>query len=482
MKIKKQYIKSSVLLILAVITFSCSDDYLEVVPKGSLIASKVSDYDRLLDDPALNTLSNALIPMGDEVAAVEPFFSNTDIRNQRLFRWDDEIYNAGQTPDELTNLNAVYTYNKVIAEVMNATEGTDAQKRALLAEAKIGRATSYFALINYYGKPYNAATAATDLGYPIITQSDITLTNFTRNTVEEVYDFILSDITEAIPDLPVVLYKRNRASKIIGEALLGKVLMFKGEFTEASNHLQSAIDLMSSSNLPVELYNYNDTFSDEGAFMPINFFFGPTYPIPKDNKEIIYDKASNNIWAFIQNEIVIKPETAQLYNSSDFRLNFFTNMQAFGFEPVYTKGMLRRYGPFNNQIGVTIPDLILLSIEAKARLGSQESAVADLESFRANRMPVDDASIPADVAADQDKLVKYIFEERIREFSVCGYRWLDMRRLSVDAKYSNLVNYTHDVYDEEGNLIKSHQLKPERLVLRFGQKVKAQNPNLIDNP
>lgn len=482
MKIKKQYIKSSVLLMLAVITFSCNDDYLEVVPKGSLIAQKVSDYELLLDDPALNTFSDGLVPMGDEVAAVEPFFSNADIRNQRLFRWDDEIYNAGQTPDELTNLNAVYTYNKIIAEVMNATNGTDIQKRALLAEAKIGRAISYFTLINYYGKPYNAATAGSDLGYPIIKESDITLTNFTRNTVEEVYDFIVSDITEAIPDLPAVLSKRNRASKITGEALLGKVLMFKGDFTNASSHLQSAIDMMSSSNMAIELYNYNDTFSEEGEFMPINFFFGPTYPIPKDNKEVVYDKAVNNIWAFVQNEIVINPETAQLFKSSDLRLNFFTDAQAFGFEPTYSKGMLRKYSPFNTQVGVTVPDIKLLSIEAKARSGSLQSAVADLENFRANRMPADDASIPADVAADQDKLVKYIFEERIREFSVSGFRWLDMRRLSVDAKYSNLVNYKHDVYDQEGNLLSSHQLKPERLVLRFGQKVKAQNPNLIENP
>lgn len=482
MKIKKQYIKSSVLLMLAVITFSCSDDYLEVVPKGSLIAQKISDYDRLLDDPALNNLSNGLVPMGDEVAAVEPFFSNADIRNQRLFRWDDEIYNASQTPEELTNLKSVYTYNKIITEVMKAADGTDAKKRELLAEAKIGRAMTYFTLINYYGKPYNAATAGSDLGYPIIKESDITLTNFTRNTVEEVYNFIVSDITEAMPDLPAVLSKRNRVSRIAGEALLGKVLMFKGDFATAENHLQSAIDMMSSSNQALELYNYNDTFSDEGEFMPINPFFGPAYPLAKDNKEIIYNKDVLNIWAFVQNEIVIKPETAQLYKSSDLRLNFFTNAQAFGMEPAYSKGMLRRYSPLITPSGLLVSDIKLLAIEAKARLGSLPGAVSDLENFRTRRMPAHDALIPADVAADQDKLVKYIFEERIREFSVCGFRWLDMRRLSVDAKYNNLVGYTHDVYDQEGNLTTSHQLKPERLVLRFGQKVKAQNPNLIENP
>lgn len=482
MKVKKQYIKLSFLVMLALITYSCSDDYLEVVPKGSLIAQKASDYDRLLDDPALNNLSNGLVPMGDEVAAVEPFFSTADIRNQRLFRWEDEIYNAGQTPDELTNLNAVYTYNKIISEVMSATDGTDTKKRSILAEAKIGRAMSYFTLINYYGKPYNTATAASDLGYPIIKDSDITLTNFTRNTVQEVYDFIVTDITEAIPDLPLTLTKRNRASKITGEALLGKVLMFKGDFAGASAHLQSALDLLDSSQLPLELYNYNDTFSDEGEFMPINLFFGPAYPIAKDNKEIIYDKSIINVWAFIQNEIVISPETAQLFNSSDLRLNFFTNAQVFGFEPAYSKGMLRRYSPLNCPSGILIPDIKLLSIEAKARSGSLEEAADDLEDFRANRMPADQALVPADVAADQDKLIKYIFEERIREFAVTGFRWLDMRRLSVDVKYNNFVKHTHDIYDQQGNLVSSHQLKAERLVLRFGQKVKAQNPNLIENP
>ena len=68
-------------------------------------------------------------------------------------------------------------------------------------EAMAGRAWTYFLLINYYGKPYSAATAATDPGFPIIQVADVTTTTFTRASVQEVYDFIIKDLTTAIPNL-----------------------------------------------------------------------------------------------------------------------------------------------------------------------------------------------------------------------------------------------------------------------------------------
>ncbi|KAF5273719.1 hypothetical protein FQR65_LT17115 [Abscondita terminalis] len=51
--------------------------------------------------------------------------------------------------------------------------------------------------------PYNAATAATDLGAPLIKEADISQTQFTRATVQEMYDSMISDLSEAIPNLPI---------------------------------------------------------------------------------------------------------------------------------------------------------------------------------------------------------------------------------------------------------------------------------------
>ena len=67
--------------------------------------------------------------MGDEIAAVEPYFSGAALRSQRLFRWDDLIYEPEQNAPELAvPMTNIYLYNKVIAEVMNSTDGTEQEK------------------------------------------------------------------------------------------------------------------------------------------------------------------------------------------------------------------------------------------------------------------------------------------------------------------------------------------------------------------
>ena len=78
----------------------------------------------------------------------------------------------------------VYIYNMVINEVLNATDGTDQEKKAIQAEALAGRAWTYFLLINYYGKPYQEATASTDPGFPIVTDADVAAKIYTRASVK----------------------------------------------------------------------------------------------------------------------------------------------------------------------------------------------------------------------------------------------------------------------------------------------------------
>ncbi|MFI0429398.1 RagB/SusD family nutrient uptake outer membrane protein [Mariniflexile sp. HMF6888] len=482
MNIKIFYIRLFVFSLLTASTFSCSEEFLEVTPKGSLIAQSTKDYNLLLEDPSLRELSNITVPMGDEVAAIEPFYSTIEQRPRRLFKWEADIYNSDQNSQELQPLMAsLYVYNKIINEVNDANGGTDVEKQELEAEARIGRAFNYFMLINYYGKPYNASTASSDLGFPIITYSDITSTNFTRNTVAEVYDFIIEDIESALPYLSESVSSRHRASKAAAEGLLGKVLMFQHKYDSALVHLKQALTYAQRSQINVNLYNYNFELLDGGVFTPINPFFGPAAILSKDNTEVLYDKSVFNAWAFINNEFVVSTETANMYGSSDLRLNFFSNAEFFGFSPYYPNGMLRKVGPLQQQSGVYLPDIYLLIIEANARLGFLEEATTALENFRSKRMPVNDAPVPTEIASNQYNLVKFIFEERIREFSVSGYRWFDMRRLSVDSDYNNLVNYTHNKYSSEGDLLESYTLTPERLVLRFGGVVTSQNPDLIEN-
>lgn len=457
---------------------ACKKGFLEVEPKGKLIARKVSDYDLLLNNlQLLNMGTNGQIPMGDELAAVEPYFSSSALRTQRLFRWEDVIYQPNEDAVEMTiPMTNLYLYNKIINEVPDVKEGTDQQKASIKAEARAGRAWTYFLLINYYGKPYHNTSSATDPGYPIITKGDVTDTKFTRASVKEVYDFILDDLTGSIPDLPAQTTSRMRMSKAAAQGVLGKVYVFMGRYTEALVQLNSALQNASQGTISVKLYDYNVTFGPAGAFLPITTR-SASFPTVPNNQEILFGKQASSSWQYSSNELVLSPATAALYGENDVRLRLYNKSAYNG--AVYPQGLLRRGAASTTQIGVMLGDLYLLRAECKARLGDLDGAKADLEFFRSNRMPVADAAVPGGVAGQQLPLIQFVLDERIREYAVQGYRWFDMRRLSVDPLFEK-TTYQHTLYKADGSM-QTFTLKPERMVLRFPQKIMEQNPDMQNN-
>lgn len=470
-------------LLLAVSLTACKKSFLEVVPKGKLIAQTSSDYNLLLSNLDLLNIgaANVQVFMGDEVAAVEPYFSVAALKTQRAFRWDPVIYEPNEDAGEtLIPMKNIYLYNKVINEVPDATDGTDALKLTIAAEARAGRAWTYFMLINYYGKPYNAATATTDPGFPIVEAADVTTTTFTRASVQQVYDFIIKDLVTAIPSLNVQVTNRTRMSKAAAEGILGKVYMFMGRFNDALPMLNAAIADMANQATPVRLYDYNVEFATGGVFLPISTSTGPASVLLPNNVESVYAKQFSNSWTFTANEIVITPQTAALYGSSDLRLKFFVN-STYSTKLAYpVAGVLRRQGGSQTTFGVLVPDLYLLRAECKCRNNDLAGAKVDVEALRVKRMPAANAVVPAATANDKTLLLQFILDERVREFAVQGARWFDMRRLSVDPLFQ-ANTYTHTLYSATG-VPTLFQLKPERLVLRFPQKLMDQNPNIENNP
>lgn len=481
MKNKILYSWSMLFFLLIWIMISCKKSFLEVIPKGKQIAVTTVDYDLLLNNVNfIELIADIQVPMGDEVAAVNPYFMGESLKTQRLFKWEAIIYEPDQGSQEMQALMAsIYSYNKIINEVMASTGGTEQMKKSIRAEALAGRAWSYLLLINYYGKPYSEATAATDPGYPIVRNADVTATKFERASVKEVYDFIVEDLNVALEDLPAQTSSRVRMSKPAAEGLLGKVYLFMGKLDKALPLLNAAITDFANAQIPVGLYNYNETLAPDGEFMPVDMF-GPQMPNQFYHDENVLAKIFTNNWSFINSELVITEHTIGLFTPSDFRLYFYASSVLFGED--YPNGLLRRIGPPFTSIGVSVPDTYLLLAECKARLGDLSGSVADVETLRKHRMPEDDAEVPSAIAADKFSLVKFILDERIREFAMQGYRWFDMRRLSVDPIYNTLVNYKHLVYDENGNIANTYTLKPERLVLQFPKKIMNENPGMVNNP
>ncbi|MDR6782202.1 tetratricopeptide (TPR) repeat protein [Pedobacter africanus] len=476
--------------ILTISLSSCKKDFLEVVPKGVAIATKTSDYERLLNDLNLNSIASvSQIVMSDELAGFAPLYSPgtgvLNIADQKAFEYQDDIYLPTENTSELTQLEKqLYTYNKVINEVMESKEGNDAQKKSLRAEALAGRAWVHFMLVNYYGKPYNAVTAASDPGIPLIKIADVTQTTFTRVSVQAAYDLIIADLTEAISDLPARIISRHRMSRAAAEAILGKVYVYMQQFDKALPLFTSCLANLSNASVSVGLYDFNGAFSTGGVFFPVNPFTGPNRTNMQIDQEVLYLKMFINFYSYFFSGIPISRQTAELYTTTDLRLNFFT---ASPFPPTgatYPNKMMRCYGKYAN-MGINVPDVYLLKAECESRRGDLTNAVNDLVALRRTRMNknvANAADVPANIASDKVALTKYILEERIREFATTGERWWDMRRLSVDDTYKSTVGMVHHMYDATGNIVKSYPLRPERLTFRFPQYIINANPGLQQNP
>lgn len=449
---------------------SCSSDFLEIIPKGKLIGEKTVDYDKMFYNLNLINMrfTNAQIPLGSELVSFEPHMSSAALRTQRLFRWEADIYEAEENAGELENtMENLYIYNKIINEVLNASEGTEQEKLALQAEAKAGRAWVYFLLINYYGLPYNEATSSTDLGFPLIKEADLVASNFTRATVKEVYELIVEDLTTAIPYLSTEVISRFRFSKAAGKSLLGKVYTFMGKFEEARPFLNDALAEYDAMGIDVRLLDYNLGYSGQR--------------VDRD-PESLYGKQIVNNWANTANEFTVKPEVMALYNENDLRLQLYSSTERFGGAyPI--EGVGRKViGSGQTACGVRVQDIYLLNAEVKCRLNDLEGAVDVLEEFMKNRMPEEFAVVPAATASNKESLLRFIFDERLREFAALGFRWFDIRRLTVDPDIPTPVSsFKHTSYNSDGTVQGEYTLTKERLVLRFPKTVIDQNPSLENN-
>jgi starch-binding outer membrane protein, SusD/RagB family len=120
---------------------------------------------------------------------------------------------------------AINSANILIQNVPLYYEGGNRNTR--LGEGYFMRAFNYFKLVNQYG------------GVPIkLTPSETVEFEFPRNTVQEVYDLILSDMKQAYDLLPPTPVQRGRITKWAAAHFLAKISLFRA--SEANNSWNSA--------------------------------------------------------------------------------------------------------------------------------------------------------------------------------------------------------------------------------------------------
>ncbi|NQX39086.1 SusD family protein [Pedobacter steynii] len=497
-------VKVVFMIALSLTISSCKKSFLEKVPKGVLVATTYEDYDKLMNNTSYYIYNNAgpwqpAMLMGDEVSAEDANYNQEGMEQAGFFfQWEKNIFIANASsfqpldnPGFLSRfLGELYTVNMIVNGVNGASGGSAQQKLDIQAQAKVTRAFIQFQLLNYFTKPYSAATASTDLGFPIIRTAEATATDFKRGTLQQSYDAIIDDISSSIPNLKIQPAFPTRMSKSAAEALLGKIYLFMGRNAEALKQFNDAFSDLSKMSNPPRLYDYNETFAANGSFLPISPVSGPNSPF-NNSTDIIESlvakmsySGSYNGNGYSNDFLTISPQTVALYENSDWRLQFYTDLQA-DFNPIPVSGgnvRLRKYGLRFARIGMQLSELYLLRAEARARAGDLSGAKEDVEALRVKRMPAAQAVVPTLIAGNKEALIKFIIEERIREFAVEGYRWFDMRRLSVDPLFANQPAAKHIRYAADGTVFKEFTLTPARLTLKIPPPYLNAHPEMQDNP
>ncbi|MGC6480315.1 MAG: RagB/SusD family nutrient uptake outer membrane protein [Flavobacteriaceae bacterium] len=284
--------KSSKILILLCcsLCWTCSDDFLEVIPRGVTVPISLSDFQGLMNQGRpLNHAGMYNVTFGNDDFYItsdrfEARESAAIIGVYRSYFWEDQLYNIiddyTDDPDWSYMYNNIYITNYVLSKIDDARlDGDSESDRAnIKGQALMRRAYAYFMLANLYGKHYTPQGAATDLAVPLFTDvpDPIRLRGkLSRATVAEVYAQVEADLTQAIellPDYPFLFPLKNyRPSKMSAYALKARVHLYKGEWPAALAAAEASYDLIQA-NANVELRHIEDHYGDWSRWSRSTYF------------------------------------------------------------------------------------------------------------------------------------------------------------------------------------------------------------------
>ena len=475
--------KTFICLVSVVVMFFSAgcDDFLDVAPSSSVsIPTFIEDYENMLYPFYLKYNANPILAvMGDDVYWSKSFYNSWSGNEQfrRAYLWSDEIYDQTMSNTHWNQqYGMIYTFNKIVDEVRNVPNEAMGNLLVIEAEARAYRALTYFNLVSVYAKPYALANE-TDPGIPVIQKNDVTETKRERTPVREVYNFIISDLDSAIKYLPPHPTKASRYQaaglNVIG--LKAKVLYHMNEYGRALTKLENFFELLATTT---SRFNY--------SYALFNYENATPSPYDPSGLPSVYNPVAD-VEDVMINEYMFDPTKGSLYPGGIAVLASNHLMSLFPADGDRRKELMLskigtdadepdrviKEGHYSNT-GISMPDIYLMIAECYARSNRTTEALKYLNELRENRLTP--ATYTELSSSDSQVILRWVLEERIKEFVATGHRWLDMRRLWNDPVGSALIEKTR-TFDG-----KTYTLTENRLTVRIPEYVMEFNPGWEQNP
>ena len=291
--------KNKILVALLIITLSgCIDDVLDRKPLNLISDSDVWQSQELIDI-YLVSLYNA-IPIGfpTSPAAFQANFTDESSYHEE----NPPVSNYGnQSIAQNTTMYQWIRRANYFLDKMSESTIDESMVTVLIAECRFIRAYYYFDLVKKYG------------GMPIINEvqnfeNNLEDLQVSRNTEEEVYSFILTELDAAIQDLPEERDAKNsnRATKWVALGLKSRAMLYAGSIARyGSVELDGLIGIPSSraNDFYTESLNASTAIMESNRFSLYDKLYNPQSKagdpianyqqifVDKGNKEIIFQKA-----------------------------------------------------------------------------------------------------------------------------------------------------------------------------------------------
>lgn len=254
-------IRNLMLLVLAVFASACSEDFLEPDPTSAVSGADYYRNDQELAN-GVNNLYDGLQGVNDtrsdsnhgtqiEYQVTEMRSDNTRTKSSEGEAAQFESYDIAATNGVVFDYyrsmyNVIFRANIILANLDNAS---DEARPVFEAEAKFVRAYAYFNLVRLFGDIPLIDAVISPLDKEV---------QFTRVATSSVYNLIVSDLGIAVANLDNAYKSTSKASKAGAQALLAKVYLTIGNYTDA----QKLCEDVMSSGFSLQS-NFKDVFYDE---------------------------------------------------------------------------------------------------------------------------------------------------------------------------------------------------------------------------
>lgn len=493
-----------ILSLLLLIGVSSCDDFLSETPDNRLQIDTPEKISELLADAYPDgTYMEIAETMSDNVSDNKTSLVN--LNNVQNYNWDLQDDQTGRdTQGFYWNVcyKAIATANQALASIkeLGGTPNLNPQK----GEALLTRAYAHFMLVSLWSNRYNPATAAADLGIPYVTEPETVLIgNYKRNSIEEVFDLLQSDIEEGLKYVTNDYrtdYLKYHFNKEAAKAFAARFYTVKGdwnrvlELTEGLGNKPvgklrdwAAYNAYDFPSKPIEYAkNTQNTnllvgfpSSIWGRGVSSNRFF---FTRAKERDEILGSQTNifNKDWLI---DIVIQGASG-------------ANVAVYKFDEYfkYTNVTAQIGLPFTGVVLFSNDEMFLNRIEAHVMTNQLDIANAELEYFLATRT---DGYTAADILTkekvyakypviadeytpfytltpEQTSYIKAITEARRREFLHEGLRWFDIKRFNLVVE--------HNTYNQQGQMTKNNILVKDDKRRAIQIPLNASNNGIEKNP